>query len=158
MCLSVCLPACPPPAVVHCELVYYAYGRYIFILRQLFQLTAVLPPTLSVIQDGAPVAGQTFALLCRVVLPDGLPTRPSIAWYSPQGNVLMSEGELTVGNQQVIGSPSRVSTYAIQFSPVLTSHGGTYTCRATVSSPRGTLQESVTMAQNLTVESKRLNI
>ncbi len=106
--------------------------------------------------DGDPVAGQTFTLLCRVILPDGLTTEPQIAWLSPEGNTMMSEGELTVGNQLVIGNPSRVTTYMAQFSPLLTSHGGTYTCQATISSPFGTIQQSVSRAQNVSIESELL--
>ena len=115
---------------------------------------AILQPTVNIMMDGTPTAGETFTLLCRVILPDGLATEPQIAWLSPQGNILISEGELTVGNQFVLGNPSRVTTYMVQFSPLLTSHGGTYTCRTTVSSPFGTILQTVTRTQNVSVQSK----
>ncbi len=104
--------------------------------------------------DSTPVAGQTFTLLCTVILPGGLSTEPQITWLSPEESILTSEGALTVGNQPVIGNPSRLITYMIQFSPVSTSHGGTYTCRTTITSPFGTIHQSVSRAQNVTVESK----
>lgn len=120
----------------------------------LFVFPDVLPPTISIVEEGVPMAGRTFTLLCRVVLPDGLTTQPQIAWLSPQGNTLTSEGEVTVGNQVVAGNPSRLTTYMVQFSPLLTSHGGMYTCLATLSSPYGTILQSATRTQNITVQSK----
>ena len=123
--------------------------------EQLIIITAdILSPAISTFADGTAVAGQAFTLFCRVVLPEGLATRPLVVWFSPEGEVMVSGGELTVGNQQVVGNPSRLTTYMAQFSPVLTSHGGTYTCQATVSSPYGTIQQSVTAEHNVTVESK----
>ena len=104
--------------------------------------------------EGDSIAGQTLSLLCSVTLPDGLSTQPKIAWLSPEGNVLVSEGGLTVGNQPVIGNPSRLISYVIQFSRLLTSHGGVYACRAIVSSSFGTIQQSVMMTQNVSVASK----
>ena len=119
---------------------------------QLSSTADISPPTVSIFEDGSAVAGETFTLLCRVVLPDGLTTRPMVEWLSPEGNTLMSEGELTVGDQQVIGNPSRLTTYMAQFSPVMTSHGGTYTCQATVLSPQGTLQESSATTYNVSIQ------
>ena len=121
---------------------------------QFFFFADILPPTLTIAVEGSPVAGNVLTMLCRVILPDGLTTEPQIAWLSPEGNVLMSEGELTVGNQPAIGNPSRLITFMIQFSPLLTSHGGNYTCRAIVNSPHGTIQQSVSMAQNVSIASK----
>lgn len=66
----------------------------------------------------------------------------------------MSEGELAVGNQQVAGNPSRLTTYVALFSPVLTSHAGTYMCQTTLTSPYGTIQQTVTSEHHVTVGSK----
>ena len=119
----------------------------------LLPLADIIAPILNVEVEGDPVAGQAFTLVCRITLPDGLSTEPQISWLSPQGDVLTSEGELTVGSQPVLGNPSRLVTYVTQFSPLLTSHGGTYTCQVTVSSPHGTIQPSSSMAQEVTVAS-----
>ena len=114
----------------------------------------ILSPTINTFDDGSTIAGQTFTLFCRIVLPEGLTTEPLVAWLSPEEEVLISEGELTVGNQQVVGNPSRLITYMAQFSPVLTSHAGIYTCQVTVTSPYGTIRQSVTSDHNVTVQSK----
>ena len=87
--------------------------------------------------EGIPDAGASFSLLCSVTIPRGVTTEPQLAWLSPDGNVLSSEGDVTVGNQPIIGNPSRLTTYNIQFSPLMTSHAGTYTCLVTLISPFG---------------------
>ena len=121
----------------------------------LFFLVDVLPPDVNIITSGIPAAGQIFSLLCRVTAPNGLTSEPQIRWLSPQGNILSTGGELIVGNQPIIGNPSRLTTYSIQFSPLLTSHGGPYTCQATVSSPYQTVQQSTTRTANVSVQSKK---
>lgn len=126
-----------------------------YLLIYIFFLADVLPPDVNIIASGMSVAGQTFSLLCRVTTPDGLTSEPQIRWLSPQGNVLSSGGELIIGNQPIIGNPSRLTTYSIQFSPLLTSHGGAYTCQATVSSPYQTVQQSTTRTANVSVQSKK---
>ena len=98
--------------------------------------------------------GTSFTLLCSVTIPRGITTEPQVAWLSPDGNVLSSEGEVTVGNQPVIGNPSRLTTYIIQFSPLMTSHAGTYTCSVTLISPFGTIEVSATRSENVSVQGK----
>ena len=119
-----------------------------------FKYLDVPLPTVNIAESGVPEAGQTYTLLCRVVLPDGLTTEPEVTWLSADGDTLTSAGEITVGRQQVSGNPSRLTTYMIQFSPLLTSHGGMYTCQATVSSPFGTIQQTVSSARNVSVQGK----
>lgn len=116
--------------------------------------TDIVAPNLNIVEDGESFAGETFALLCKVTLPDGLTTEPQISWLSPEGNILTSEGDVTVGSRPILGNPFRLTTYVIQFSPFLTSHGGTYTCRVTLTSPFGTIEQSVSMAWNISVRSK----
>ena len=114
-----------------------------------------MPPDVNIITSGVSIAGQIYSLLCRVTAPEGLTSEPQVRWISPQGNTLSTGGELIVGNQPVIGNPSRLTTYSIQFSPLLTSHGGEYTCQATVSSPYQTVQQSTARTANLSVQSKK---
>ena len=117
-------------------------------------LADIPPPEVNIIADTTSVAGQAYSLLCRVTVPDGLMSEPQIVWRSPQGNILSSGGEIIVGNQPVLGNPSRLTTYSIQFSPLLTSHSGTYTCLATITSPCQTIQKSVSRTVNVSVKSK----
>jgi hypothetical protein len=101
-----------------------------------------------------PVAGASFTLLCSVTIPRGITTEPELAWLSPDGNVVSSEGEVTVDNQPIIGNPSRLTTYIIQFSPLITSHAGIYTCLVTLISPFGTIEVSARRSENVSVQSK----
>lgn len=119
-------------------------------------LADISPPTVSINAEGDSVAGETFTLVCRIVLPVGLSTEPQINWLSPQGDALISEGGVIVGTQPVIGNPSRLISYVLRFSQLLTSHAGPYTCQATVNSPHQTVQRSVSMTHNVSVASKQV--
>lgn len=101
-----------------------------------------------------PELGSSFTLLCSVTIPHGITTEPQIAWLSPEGNVLTSEGDVTVEHQPIIGNPSRLTTYIMQFNPLLTSHAGTYTCLVTLTSPFGTINVSTARSENVSVQSK----
>ena len=62
----------------------------------------------------------------------GMTIPPSIEWIGPDGTVLVSNGNVTVGEMETQG---RVHTLSLSFHPVLSSQGGFYTCRATVNVP-----------------------
>ena len=98
--------------------------------------------------------GGSFTLLCSITIPSGITTEPQIAWLSSEGNVLSSEGDVTVGNQPIVGNPSRLTTYIIQFSPLMTSHAGTYTCLVTLTSPFGTIEVSADRSENVSIQRK----
>ena len=59
---------------------------------------------------GTPIAGQTFSLDCSVT---GTADLATYQWFHSNGTRLADTSQL-------------------QFSPLLASHAGTYTCRATV--------------------------
>lgn len=101
-----------------------------------------------------PVVGTSFTLGCRVTIPSGVTTEPQLAWLSPEGNIMSSNGYITVGNQPVIGNPSRLTTYIIQFNPLVVSHAGTYTCLVNLTSPFGTIEVSTSRPENVSVQCK----
>ena len=78
--------------------------------------------------DGAPTAGQSFKLTCIAIL-DGITGPPAIEWLSLNNSVL-NRSSVAVENMVMVND----STYdrTLVFSRVLTSHGGQYTCRATL--------------------------
>ena len=121
----------------------------------MFTVIAISPPDIEIYVEGTPDAGTSFTLLCSVTIPRGVTTEPQIVWLSPAGNPLSSEGDVTVGNQPIIGNPSRLTTYIIQFSPLMTSHAGTYSCLVTLTSPFGTIEVTATRSENVSVQGMR---
>ena len=113
---------------------------------------------MTTFESGTAIAGQAFTLFCRVVLSEDVVRQPEITWLSPQGETLITEDELTVGLQEITGNPSRLTTYMAQFNPVMTSNAGNYICQATVYSPYGTIQRTVTNSHNVTVESELFSL
>jgi len=105
-------------------------------------------------EGGNVIAGEPFTLFCRVVLSEVLVNQPEIVWLSPQGNIVTTSGQVTVGIQELTGNPSRLNTYTIQFNPLMTSNAGNYQCQATIMSPYRTKQRTVSSSHNLTVISE----
>ena len=62
----------------------------------------------------------------------GMRLPPSVEWVGPDGTVLESGENVTIGEVETRGT---VSTISLFFHPVLSSQGGHYTCRATVDVP-----------------------
>ena len=65
-----------------------------------------------------------------VVTAESSPT--AILWMDCQGGTIVSGGDITLGN--VTMEDNTTSSRSLQFSPLRTSHGGKYTCQATVES------------------------
>ena len=122
----------------------------------LFFSPVISPPEVSIISDGIPLAGEMYTLLCRVIVQEGSVSEADIIWLNPDGEPLTSEGEITVAIQPAIGNPTRLTTYALHFSPVYTSRGGIYTCQATVTSPFQTFQETGSATTSLSIRSRLL--
>ena len=78
-----------------------------------------------------------YTLTCTVTPISGMNLPYTVEWVGPDGGVVVSEGNRVVGEVEVEGT---VSTLILSFRPVLTSNGGSYTCRATVSVPWMTVQ------------------
>ena len=81
--------------------------------------------------------GTNYALMCIVNRIPGMRIIPSLEWVGPDGEVIVSGGNITVGEVEHEGA---VSSLTLSFTPVSSSHGGTYTCRAAVSVPWMTTQ------------------
>ena len=70
-----------------------------------------------------------FTVTC-VVTAESSPT--AIEWMDSQGGTIVSGGDITLGD--VTMEDNTTSSRSLQFSPLRTSHGGQYTCQATVDS------------------------
>ena len=91
-----------------------------------------------------------LTLTCRVTVVEGLTVQPDVEWLDSGGGAVMSGvNNITVGNVMRNGS------LGLEFSPLHTSHGGQYTCRATINIPSIDVTGlNGSSSQNVTVRSK----
>ena len=80
--------------------------------------------------EGVAVAGQQYRIICTVTFPLGLTNPIAVQWYDSNGIVSSGNG-ITLGG--AITSTTNI-TSAIAFNPLRTSHGGQFSCRATITS------------------------
>ena len=89
--------------------------------------TALNAPVVTVDAVGTPTAGEMLTLTCRVTVVEGLTVQPDVEWVDSGGNAVPSGvNDVTVGNVTISG------TLEMEFSPLHTSHGGMYTCIASI--------------------------
>ena len=99
--------------------------------------------------DGAPTAGQSYNLTCTATL-DGITGPPTIEWLSPSNSTVSNSSSVTVENMVMVNDS--VYDRTLVFSRVLTSHGGQYTCWATLD------QASAVTSTKLSVQSVCVNV
>ena len=89
-------------------------------------------PEVATDTTGSSTAGEMLTLTCRVTVVEGLTVDPTVAWFDSDNNAVTSGVNVTVGSVMRSG---RESTLVLEFSPLHTSHGGRYTCIATILLP-----------------------
>ena len=125
--------------------------RYIFF--GLFRLITVPdPPRITVDASGTSIAGETYSLTCTVSLEQELRESPVIEWIGPDGGVIEN------GTPVDVSLNSSSTTMTLLFSPLHTSHGGTYWCRATVTDTAAKIVIMNSSSVNVTVQSKLLYV
>ncbi|KAL5486722.1 hypothetical protein EMCRGX_G019239 [Ephydatia muelleri] len=105
---------------------------------------ALPPPVVTTSSYGSTIAGSVYSLVCMVKVVDGLVVVPDVMWMK-DGGVLVN-GTNTTLTRTVLGGNSNLN---LTFNPLLTSHGGQYTCVAAISVPQ--LSLSVTNSSTVTV-------
>ena len=95
-----------------------------------------MPPTVGE-DDLSPTAGQSLSVECMFLMINNLIKPPTVQWVNPSGSV-------------------QSDTNTLSFSPVLTSHGGEYTCTVTINIPELNILLTGEGNTTVTVESKRL--
>ena len=106
-----------------------------------------LPPPVVTASSGSSIAGSVYSLVCTVKVVDGLVVVPDVVWMK-DGRVVVN-GTNTTLTRTVSGGNS---TLNLTFNPLLTSHGGQYSCQAT----QQVLNLSTTFNWSLTIQSKEL--
>eukprot|EP00731_Ephydatia_muelleri_P018727 Em0011g767a len=110
---------------------------------------ALPPPVVTTSSYGSTIAGSVYSLVCMVKVVDGLVVVPDVMWMK-DGGVLVN-GTNTTLTRTVLGGNSNLN---LTFNPLLTSHGGQYTCVAAISVPQ--LSLSVTNSSTVTVSVQTL--
>ena len=111
---------------------------------------ALPPPVVTTSSYGSTIAGSVYSLVCMVKVVDGLVVVPDVVWMKDGGALV--NGTNTTLTRTVSGGNS---TLNLTFNPLLTSHGGQYTCVATISIPIISLYNVSNLSSvNTTVNSK----
>ena len=86
------------------------------------------PPVVTTSSYGSMIAGSVHSLMCMVKVVDGLVVVPVVVWMKDGG--ILVNGSNIILTRTVSGG---ISTLNLTFNPLLTSHGGQYTCAANIS-------------------------
>ena len=78
-----------------------------------------------------------YTLVCAVRVISGMTLPVRMEWVGPDGAVVGSEGNRTVGEVETQGT---LSTLTLSFHPVFFADGGQYVCRASITVPWMTRQ------------------
>ena len=85
---------------------------------------------MAIRRDAGPLtAGQSYSLTCTTTL-DGITGSPTIVWRGPNNIPVYNNSSATVENMVVVNDSAYERT--LVFSILYTSHGGQYTCQATL--------------------------
>ena len=85
---------------------------------------------MSITASGNPTLGQSYTLTCNVSIASGVTGNLIVQWVGPGSSApIVTGGDFTV---------SSTSPYTLTINPLRQSHGGQYTCRATVGGDNGT--------------------
>ena len=98
-----------------------------------------MPPTVDE-DDLSSTAGQSLSVECMFQMTDNLIRPPTVhvQWVNSSGSV-------------------QSDTSSLSFSPLLTSHGGEYTCTVTINIPELNILRTGEGTTTITVQSKRCN-
>ena len=81
----------------------------------------------SVNTSGVSSAGETFSLTCSVTRGENASGDISLRWIGPDEIQVVSTNSIQVGPAV---TSDAVTTLSLQFTTLLTSHGGQYVCEA----------------------------
>ena len=128
------------------------------IYLSLFSTLALPPPEVVITADGSTTAGDVYTLTCNTTVVENLAVKPDIQWL--YNGTTVGGTNITVG--AVMMTPTMTGdmfTQNLTFSPLRTSHGGQYICRASVRIWAIFLQGiSSQSSLNITIKSKNMRL
>ena len=81
---------------------------------------------------GNSTAGEVYTLNCTATVVENLVVVPTIQWEYSNGSAVEGGSTSTLSDMVTSGN---TTTHNLTFSPLQTSHGGEYTCRAIINIP-----------------------
>ncbi len=98
------------------------------------------------------IDGEDYYLTCTVTVIDGLMADAvSVTWLGPDGSVVDGENTTT---SVFLSNSSTVLSSRLTFHPLRSTHGGNYTCKATILVPGLNEPPPITAMAQLVVTSK----
>ena len=122
-------------------------SNWIFLIAFNIVVLALPLPTISIVSQETPVAGEIFTVTCMSsVIPDLVETAVvSTSWTDNEGNTVQSDVTLMSDS---------ITSVALQFNPLYTSSVGQYFCTSSISIPELSVQQRNSQPFNITVQSK----
>ena len=93
-------------------------------------------------------AGEDVVLTCNVKVVEYLTVKPTVQW---------SGGSVGSGNGVMVGDTTHsgvMSMRTLTFSPICTSHLGTYSCKAIINIPSNDLMKTALKGRSISVQSQ----
>ena len=109
-------------------------------------------PLVTISTDGVDIAGENFGLTCTVSVIEGLTDNAVLttSWTDESGGRLLGSS-YGPGTQAALMTTTNVT---LSYAPLLTSHGGQYTCMANLNVPNISMNRNASASIDLTVNSK----
>ena len=111
-------------------------GNVVLIILQLLCLSEIPSPDVEIMDSGDSVAGRILSLTCSVTTVENLVTPPHVEFINAFGDELLMQKDIHIGSPITEGM---VTTLMLEFSPLTTSLGGFYICRATIDIPQAAI-------------------
>jgi hypothetical protein len=104
----------------------------------------------TVTPSGINIAGQNYTLLCAVTV-TGSNDQPTITWFTDDGVEINSTSDVTRTLSMTSSDVDSAGNYSgtLLFNPLVSSHAGTYTCRASLDDAEVTDSISVVVRGNI---------
>ena len=111
-------------------------------------LGTVVPTLDTIISRGGATStvGLSYNLTCTVTLKKITGT-PTVKWLDPNNNPLHNSSNITVGNTVAVNCTTYTTT--LQFTTLLTSYDGQYSCQATLGAVNNTAAVNITVLSKI---------
>ena len=94
---------------------------------------------ITISESGTGIAGDTFSVTCTVDV--SMP--PDVQWIYPNGTTVTNSSGINMGPPVITGN---ITNLTLTFNPLLTSHGGQYTCQSQVVTALSVQSENTNIA------------